>query len=71
MGLSVFCVHFAELEWRSPGMSCLGGGYHGPAQVLKSSVNWVARWLALARNLYFVSAGLGLVLGRSTFCRNI
>lgn len=32
-------------------------GYHGPAKVLKSSVNWVARWLALARNLYFVSAG--------------
>lgn len=43
----------------------------GPARVLKTSVNWVARWLALAGNLYFVSAGLGSVLGRSVFCRNI
>lgn len=58
MSLSVFCVLFAELEWRSPGMSCLGGGYLEPAKVLKSSVNWGARWPALARDLYLVSAGM-------------
>lgn len=63
--------HFAELEWKSPGISCLGRGCHGPAKVLKTSVKWVARWLALGRNLYFVSAGLGLVLERRIFCRNI
>lgn len=34
-------------------------------------MNWIARWLSLAKDLYFVSAGLGLVLERSIFCRNI
>ena len=34
------------------------GGCHGPAEVLKTSVNQAARWLALGGNLYFGLAGL-------------
>lgn len=62
--------HFAESGWRVPGVPHLSRGCHGPAEVLKTSVNWAVRQLAIDRNLYFGSDGLGLVLQSSIFCRN-
>lgn len=58
------CVLCGILQsWNGEVLGCLA--LMGPAKVLKTSMDWVARWLALARNLYFVFAGLGSVLGTS------
>lgn len=43
-------------------MPCLREGCHGPAKVLKTSVNGAVRWLAFGRNLYFGSAGFWISL---------
>lgn len=71
MGLSVFCVTFCRLGMEKSWDIWPWWGLPWASQSVKDLSEFSCNVACLARNLYFVSVGLGLVLERSVFCKNI